>query len=106
MKPRLSRLLSVLQARQGEGATAEEIAVRLGLTPQAVRRDLRDLADAGQDVRLPAPPRLPTMGSNAPSPGTAESVECCALARASECELLPTIRAPRLDVVPPLWFVE
>lgn len=95
---RLERLLSVLDASRG-GASDVEIAARLGLTPQAVRRDLRDLADAGQEVRLPRPPRMPTMATS----GTGESAE---LARTCECELLSTIRAPRVNVVPPLWFAD
>lgn len=59
MKNRLARLLNVLERHAREpGRKLEDIAEELGLTPQTVRRDVRDLREArafeGDRVWMPA----------------------------------------------------
>jgi predicted DNA-binding transcriptional regulator YafY len=69
MKNRLSRLLKVLEWYPRTGAPdIDALALQLGTTPATVRRDLRDLREAGAFQGVPFPPPL---AETLPLPGLA-----------------------------------
>lgn len=48
MRSRLAMLIRILDRRRDDpGVSAEQLALELGATPETVRRDLRDLREAG-----------------------------------------------------------
>lgn len=58
--PRLTRIAHVLRAADRGPVDADALAAQLGSTPQQVRRDLRDLREAGA-LEIPPDP-LPAWG--------------------------------------------
>jgi hypothetical protein len=77
MKNRLSRLLKVLESFPRSGAPdVDAIALELGTTPAIIRRDLRDLRDAGA---FGPPPVLPIPESVLPRPAPRAEDELVAM---------------------------
>jgi hypothetical protein len=68
MKNRLTRVLKVLEWYPRTGAPdIDALALQLGTTPATVRRDLRDLREAGAFSGVPFPP--PQESAQPPLPG-------------------------------------